>query len=102
MTYNFKAIANEIIERGINLFGNEDDWFKGSMALSNLGDDGKGNTFAEVCASSAVSFADALIAELRKQSNPEGKPEKRSYKKEVAIGEVVEYQGEHLLCVDRR
>ncbi len=41
MTYNFKAIANEITERGINLFGNEDDWFKGSMALSNLGDDGK-------------------------------------------------------------
>ena len=41
MTYNFKAIANEITERGINLFGNEDDWFKGSMALSNLGDAGK-------------------------------------------------------------
>lgn len=41
MTYNFKAISNEITERGINLFGNEDDWFKGSMALSNLGDAGK-------------------------------------------------------------
>ena len=41
MTYNFKAISNEITERGINLFGNEDSWFKGSMALSNLGDDGK-------------------------------------------------------------
>lgn len=41
MTYNFKAMSNELIERGINLFGNEDDWFKGSMALSNLGNDGK-------------------------------------------------------------
>lgn len=41
MTYNFKAISNEITERGINMFGNEDDWFKGSMALSNLGDAGK-------------------------------------------------------------
>lgn len=41
MTYNFRAISNELIERGINLFGNEDSWFKGSMALSNLGDDGR-------------------------------------------------------------
>ena len=41
MTYNFKAIANEIVKRGINLFGNEDDWFKGSMALSNIGDEGR-------------------------------------------------------------
>lgn len=41
MTYNFKAISNEITGRGINLFGNEDDWFRGSMALSNLGDDGR-------------------------------------------------------------
>lgn len=41
MTYNFKAISNELTERGINLFGNEDDWFRGSMALTNLGDDGR-------------------------------------------------------------
>lgn len=41
MDYDYKAIANEIIERGINLFGNYDDWFKGALALSNLGDDGK-------------------------------------------------------------
>lgn len=41
MTYNFKAISNEITERGINLFGNLDDWVKGSMALVNLGDEGK-------------------------------------------------------------
>lgn len=71
------------------------------MSGHRLGDDAKGKTLAEVCASSAVSFADALIAELRKQPNPETKPEKQPDKKEVAIGEVVEYQGEHLLCVEK-
>lgn len=71
------------------------------MSGHGLGDDAKGKTLAEVCASSAVSFADALIAELRKQSNPEDKPQKLPGKKEVAIGEVVEYQGEHLLCVEK-
>lgn len=71
------------------------------MSGHGLGDDAKGKTFAEVCASSAVSFADALIAELRKQTKPETKPEKQPDKKEVAIGEVVEYQGEHLLCVEK-
>lgn len=67
----------------------------------SLGDDAQGKTLAEVCASSAVSFADALIAELRKQPNPETKPEKQPDKKGVAIGEVVECQGEHLLCVEK-
>lgn len=71
------------------------------MSGHSLGDDAKGKTLAEVCASSAVSFADALIAELRKQPNPETKPEKQPDKKEVAIGEAVEYQGEHLLCVEK-
>ena len=71
------------------------------MSGHSLGDDAKGKTLAEVCASSAVSFADALIAELRKQPNPETKPEKQPDKKEIAIGEVVEYQGEHLLCVEK-
>lgn len=71
------------------------------MSGHGLGDDAKGKTLAEVCASSAVSFADALIAELRKQPNPETKPEKQPDKKEVAIGEVVEYQGEHLRCVEK-
>jgi hypothetical protein len=70
------------------------------MTGHSLGDDAKGKTLAEVCASSAVSFADALIAELRKQPNQETKPEKQPNKKEVAIGEVVEYQGGHLLCVE--
>lgn len=70
------------------------------MSGHGLGDDAKGKTLAEVCALSAVSFADALIEELRKpQQEPmtESKPER----KDVAIGEVVEYQGEHLLCVDK-
>ncbi len=71
------------------------------MSGHSLGDDAKGKTLAEVCASSAVSFADALIAELHKKPNPETKPEKQPNKKEVAIGEVVEYQGEHLLCVEK-
>lgn len=71
------------------------------MSGHSFGDDAQGKTLAEVCASSAVSFADALIAELRKQPNPETKPEKQPDKKEVAIGEVVEYQGEHLLCVEK-
>lgn len=71
------------------------------MSGHGLGDDAKGKTLAEVCALSAVSYADALIAELRKQTKPETKPEKQPDKKEVAIGEVVEYQGEHLLCVEK-
>lgn len=33
----------------------------------SLGDDTRGKTLAEVCASSAVAFADALIEELKKQ-----------------------------------
>ena len=41
MDNDYKAIANEIIERGINLFGNYDDWFKGAFALSNLGEEGR-------------------------------------------------------------
>lgn len=36
------------------------------MSGHSLGDDAKGKTFTEYCASSAVSFADALIEELRK------------------------------------
>lgn len=56
---------------------------------------------SEPLAKCAVYLADALIAELRKQPNPETKPEKQPDKKEVAIGEAVEYQGEHLLCVEK-
>ena len=59
MTYNFKAISNEIIERGINLFGNLDDWAKGSMALSCLGDEG-GEIFHAISSLSPVyNFRDS-------------------------------------------
>lgn len=71
------------------------------MSCHSLGDDAKGKTLSEVCASYAVSFADALIVELRKQPNPETKPEKQPDKKEVAVGETVEYNGECLLCVEK-
>lgn len=37
------------------------------MSGHGLGDDAKGKTLTEVCASSAVSFADALIEELKKE-----------------------------------
>ncbi len=36
-----------------------------------LGDEAEGKTVPEVCASSAVVFADALIAELRKEKKAE-------------------------------
>ena len=36
-----------------------------------LGDEAEGKTVPEVCASSAVVFADALIAELRKEAKEE-------------------------------
>lgn len=38
MEYDYKGIANEIIERGINLFGNYDDWVRGAMSLANIPD----------------------------------------------------------------
>lgn len=59
MTYNWKAIANEITERGINLFGNEDDWFKGSMALSNIGDEGREIFHAISSISPAYAYRDS-------------------------------------------
>lgn len=36
MEYDYKAIANEIIQRNINLFENYDDWVKGAMSLANI------------------------------------------------------------------
>lgn len=41
MEYDYNAIANEIIGRGINMFGNYDDWVMGAMSLANLGEDGR-------------------------------------------------------------
>ena len=59
MTYNFKAISNEITERGINLFGNLDDWAKGSMALSCLGDEGEEIFHAISSLSPVYNFRDS-------------------------------------------
>lgn len=59
MTYNFKAISNEVIERGINLFGNLDSWAKGSMALSNLGDEGEDIFHAISSLSPVYNFRDS-------------------------------------------
>ena len=42
MDYDYKALCNEICQRGINLFGSFDEWTKGAFALSNLGEDGRG------------------------------------------------------------
>lgn len=66
----------------------------------SLGDGAKGKTLAEHVAECAVTYADALIAELRKPQQ-EPKTESNPERKDVAIGEVVEFQGEYLLCVEK-
>jgi hypothetical protein len=38
--YDYNALANEVVRRGINMFESFDDWTKGAFALSNLGKDG--------------------------------------------------------------
>ena len=38
--YDYQALVNEVVTRGINMFENFDDWTKGAFALSNLGEDG--------------------------------------------------------------
>lgn len=39
--YDYKALVNEVTQRGINLFGNRDDWHRGAQALSDLGEAGR-------------------------------------------------------------
>ena len=39
--YDYQALVNEVINRGINMFESFDDWTKGAFALSNLGEDGR-------------------------------------------------------------
>lgn len=39
--YDYLALVNEIVTRGINMFENFNDWTKGAFALSNLGEDGR-------------------------------------------------------------
>ena len=44
-----------------------------------LGDEAEGKTVPEVCASSAVVFADSLIAELKKEKKPEWSEEDKLF-----------------------
>ena len=38
--YDYNALSNEIVRRGINMFESFEEWTKGAFALSNLGKDG--------------------------------------------------------------
>ena len=39
--YDYQALVNEVVTRGINMFESFDDWTKGAFALSNFGEDGR-------------------------------------------------------------
>ena len=39
--YNYQALVNEVVCRGINMFESFEDWTKGAFALSNLGEAGR-------------------------------------------------------------
>lgn len=39
--YDYVALANEVVRRGIDLFGTFEEWTKGAFALSELGEDGR-------------------------------------------------------------
>ena len=39
--YDYQALVNEVVTRGINMFEPFDAWTKGAFALSNLGEDGR-------------------------------------------------------------
>ncbi len=39
--YDYQALVNEVVTRGINMFESFDAWTKGAFALSNLGEDGR-------------------------------------------------------------
>ena len=63
-----------------------------------LGSEAKGKTLAEYCAESACTYADALIAELNKAT--ENLTPIYTDTKEVAIGQVIEFDGVKLICVE--
>lgn len=39
--YDYVALTNEVVRRGINLFGTFEEWTKGAFALSELGEGGR-------------------------------------------------------------
>ncbi len=63
-----------------------------------LGPEAEGKTLAEYCAESACAYADALIAELKKST--ENLTPVVTDTKEVAIGQVIEFDGVKLICVE--
>ena len=68
-----------------------------------LGDEAEGKTVPEVCASSAVVFADALIAELRKEKKAElSQPVTKTGDKGdfIPVGETFEFEGRRFKCAE--
>ena len=68
-----------------------------------LGDEAEGKTVPEVCASSAVVFADALIAELRKEKKAEHSQPVAKTGDEgdfIPVGETFEFEGERFVCAE--
>lgn len=63
-----------------------------------LGPEAEGKTLAEYCAESACMYADALIAELNKST--ENLTPVVTDTKESAIGQIIEVDGERLICVE--
>lgn len=39
--YDYQGLVNEVVQRGINLFGSFEEWTKGALALADLGEDGR-------------------------------------------------------------
>lgn len=39
--YDYQALVNEVVRRGINMFGNFEDWTKGAFAFADLGEEGR-------------------------------------------------------------
>ena len=39
--YDYQALVNEVVRRGINMFGNFEDWTKGAFAFADLGEKGR-------------------------------------------------------------
>ena len=39
--YDYQGLVNEVVQRGINMFGNFEDWTKGAFAFADLGEEGR-------------------------------------------------------------
>ena len=68
-----------------------------------LGYNAEGKTVPELGASSAVAYADALIAELRKEKKAElSQPVTKTGDKDdfIPVGETFEFEGEYFKCAE--